>query len=178
MSYLVSINKNGRFVLCKEAYKLCEEFELLDEKEILCIALAYDYYSPYRQFPEDERIRRAKAHVYSTINSDFFDKSRIKKAVDAYKSLQFDPRREQIKAYQRKLISLNNILDLTKDSDLKSIKEVTSSSKEIRRAIAELEDEIYKEEEQDFFTDDDKKLSVLERLIKNKERYLEITKIK
>ena len=176
MSYVFTINKKGTAVLHPDSVKLCPEFAYLDPKEILCIVLATDYYSIFRQFAEDERQRRARANVYGTDNENFFQLPKIKKAVEAYKSLQFDPRREQIITYKRKLQELDGILSAVDEDDFKKIKDVISSQKELRKAIAEVEDELIKsDQDEEIETDDKSKLSFLEKLQANKQRYMEVT---
>lgn len=176
MVCLFTINKKGNAILRKEALTLCPEFAYLTEQEVLCIILAYDYYSIYRQFPEDERRRRARAHVFAADNEKFFELPKIKKAIELYKSLQYDHRRNQIIAYKRRLQHLDSLLESVGEDDLKKLKDVINSSKELRHAIKELEQELLIEEEEGVQeTESNTKLSFLEKLQSNKERYKEIT---
>ena len=162
-----------------DCVKLCPEFAYLDEKEMLCVILAYDYNSPYRQFTEDQRKPRALAHVYGPSADELFKKPKIKKAVEAYKSLQYDPNREQIIVYQRRLGNMDALLDTIDDDDLKKMKEVIATSKELRKAIKEIEHELTHEEESGVTETQDKvKLSFLEKLQSNRERYIQVTKKK
>ena len=148
----------------------------MSEKEVICIVLAYDYNSPYRQFPEDERKRRAKAHVYGTQNEKFFTQPKVAKATELYMSLQFDPRRQQIIAYRKQLQRLDLMLGAIEETDLKKLKDIITSSKELRNAITEIESEIIQEEESEIRqTEDNTKLSFLEKLVSNKQRYEEVT---
>lgn len=176
MVCLFTINKKGTAILRKEALAICPEFAYLTENELLCIILAYDYYSIYRQFPEDERRRRARAHVFAENNENFFDSPKIQKAIELYKSLQYDHRRNQIIAYKRRLQNLDVLLETIAEDDLKKLKDVISSSKELRSAIKELEHELLVEEEEGVQeTNENTKLSFLEKLQSNKDRYKEVT---
>lgn len=175
MSFLISINQKGTCVIHAECIKLMPELAYLTEKELLCIVLAYDYYSPMRQFANDEAERRARAHVYGTENANIFKQPKIVKAVELYKSLQYDEVREQIKAYRRRLDTITKIIDTIAEDDLKKLKDVIVVSKELRAEIRKLEEELNKEEEEDYNTEDESKLSLLERLQKNVARYKEIT---
>lgn len=130
----------------------------------------------YRQFPEDERKRRARAHVYGTLNEKFFSQPKIKTAIEMYRSLQFDARREQVITYNKKLQELDKMISSVGEDDLKKLKDILSTSKELRKAITEIEDEMNKEEEIEAQETEDKtKLSFLEKLISNKKRYEEVT---
>jgi len=176
MNHLFSIAKNNKVILRPECVKLCTEFSFLTEKEMLCVILAYDYWSIYRQFPEDERQRRARAHVFGNESEKIFLQPKIQRAVEAYKSLQYDPRREQIASYERKLTMLNAIIDTVTEDELKKLKDVITTSKDIRKAIEEIQVELYHEEENSVTeTDENIKLSFLEKLQNNKNRYLEVT---
>jgi len=176
---LFSINKKALLVLHPDCIKLCPEFAYLDQKEMLVVILAYDYKSPYRQFTEDQRKPKAQTQVYGPGGDNIFDKPKIKKAAELYRSLQFDPRREQIITYQKRLGNLNILLDTIEDDDLKRLKDVIAASKDLRKAIAEIELELTQEEESGLTETEDKvKLSWLEKMITNRERYLAVTKKK
>lgn len=178
MISLFSINKKGTAILRSEALKLAPEFAYLDEKEVLSIILAYDYHSIYRQFPEDERKRRAKAHVFGIKNEDLFEQEKIVSAIEQYKKLQYDIRVNQIMTLKRTLERENNKLDYLGSNSSKELKEILSNCKELRKAIAEIEDELNREDEMDAEAEKEGKLklSFLERLQTNIDKYNEVIK--
>lgn len=177
MLCLFSINKRGTIVICPEARKLSPELANLSEDEMRCLILAYDHHSIYRQFPEDERQRRARASVFGHEEQDIFKRPKIKKAIEAYKGLQYDPIRNHIVMLRMKLDNLNVVLESTSDDDLKRLKEVMAVAATYQKAIREWEAELNKEEEEGLQEDSDKvKLSFLERLQGNQEKYKEIMK--
>ncbi len=177
MACLFTINKKGSIIIHPEAMQLSPDFAYLSDKEMLSIVLAYDHYSIYRQFPEDERKRRARAHVFGHENSELFEAPKIQKAVEAYKELQYDPIRNQIVTLRRKLDNINMLLDKVDDDDLKKVKEVMAVAAEYRKNIKEWEEELNKQEEQGLQEDKDKtKLSFLEKLQSNQARYRELKK--
>ena len=177
MSYLIEINVKGNIILRPECIKLWPELAFLTPHEMLTVIKAYDYFSLYRQFPQDERERRARIDVFKSERADFFKEPKIVKAVKMYRSLQYDSRREQIILYNRKLNQVVHSLEAIDDEDHKATKELLLTAKEIRKAVAELEDELNREEEMNAAETDDKlKLSFLEKLTSNKERFLEVTK--
>lgn len=171
--YLFSINKKGTKILHPDAYKLCPELKNLEEDELLAIILAYDYYSPYRQLPLDERLRRAKAQVYKGKDTDLWERKKIKDAVDMYLSLQYDPRHESIRVYQDKIASIHEKIRETEDHGL--LINLGKLNKEFRKQLLEIEQELLMEDEKDAVQLQGKgSLSLLERLLRNQERYNEI----
>ena len=179
MSYLIEINKKGNVILRPECLKLWPEFAYLSGQEMLAVILAYDYFSAYRQYPQDERERRARIHVFKSERADIFKEPKIIKAVMMYRSLQYDSRREQIIVYNRKIANITKSLEQLDDDAHKETKDLLATSKAFQTAINELQDELNREEEiASNETDDKLKLSFLEKLTSNKERFLEVTKPK
>lgn len=176
MSYLITVDKKGKTILRPECILLCPELAYLTHNEVIAIVLGWDYYALFRQFADDERMRRARAHVFGSEQEDFWKQPKIKKAVELYRSLQFDHRRERIKVCQKTLSRLNDDLDTMGDADTKRIKDNIAAAKELRKEIRDIEEEIYKEEEVEVANlEGDMKLSLLERLQKNTDRYKEVT---
>lgn len=171
--YLISINKKGTVVLHPDAAKLEPTLSKLTEDELLLIVLAYDYYSPYRQLNEVERMRRAQAQVFRNTKKDMFKSPKIKEAVSIYMGLQYDERREQIKTYLTKISTINEAI---RDSDSPvTITNYVKINKDLRNAVNAIEEEMMMEEEKDSLTIQGKgKLSLLERWMRNKEKYKEI----
>lgn len=172
--YVFSINKKGNKILHPDAYKLCPELKKLEEDELLMIILAYDYHSPFRHLPLDERLRRAKAQVIKGKDIDVWGQKKIKEAVEMYRSLQYDPRYESIKVYQDKIASIHEKIRDTDDHAL--LINLGKLNKEFRKQLAEIEQELLIEEEKDAVQLQGKgSLSLLERAMRNQERYKEIT---
>ena len=176
---LFSLNSKGTAVLYPDCYKICPEFRFLDAQEMLCLILAYDFQSQFRQWPEDERQRRARILVFKGEREGIFKEPKIIKAVVMYRSLQYDPRREQMIVYNKRLANITKAIEDLEDDAHKETKDLLTTSDLLRKAISNLEMELNKEEELgESETDDGLKLSFLERLTSNKERFLEVTKIK
>lgn len=175
MSYLFYIDKQAKKVLHPHAIKLCPELGVLSEQETLCIIMAYDYHSPYNQFPEEERQRKAEAYVWGTsAPAKLWEKEKMKLAADAYKSLQWNPKIELIRVYQKKIEDLNDDLSRTlKDT---TITEVVKTTKELRKYIQELEDEVISDEIEESHLTGNKELSWLEKMQANKEYYERVVK--
>lgn len=138
MSLLFYIDpKNDGLVLRPDCYKLHPELSPLNEKELLLIILTYDYHSPYRQFPEPERKRKAVFHVYGENMMEKYDEPTIRNAIEAYKSLQFIPEIYQVEIYQKKIAALNE--QLISDDNITSTKKALETIKLFEDAIRDLE---------------------------------------
>ena len=169
-SLLFDINKKGNQVLRPEAVKLCPELAFLKEEEVLFIILAYDYGSPYNQFPEEDRVRKAIYHVYGADTKPALEKKIIKDGVIAYMALQYDPRREQIKMYQRKKALVNKELEDTTNAT--TIKGQMKTIKDLQEAIAEIQKEVKADtERQQAKIRGGETKSWLEEMHSNKEEY-------
>jgi hypothetical protein len=138
MSLLFYIDpKNNSTILRPDCLKLKPELSVLDEKEMMLIILTFDYHSPYRQFPEPERKRKAMIHVYGENVSEKFDETTIKIAIEAYKALQWIPELEQVKVYQRKIDRLNQQLE--GDDNYTADKKILETIRLFEEAIRDLE---------------------------------------
>jgi len=89
MSYLFLIDERKKTVLHPFAIKLCPELAVLTEKEILFLIFAFDYDSPFKQFPERQRLSKAIIHVYGDNVPELLDEEKrpkkIKLAIEAIK---------------------------------------------------------------------------------------------
>ena len=138
MSLLFYIDpKNDGIVLRPDCYKLHPELAPLDEKELLLIVLTYDYHSPYRQFPEPDRKRKAVLHVYGENELEKYDEPTVRNAIEAYKSLQFIPELHQVEVYQKKIALLNE--QLIQDDNIASTKKALETIRMFEDAVRDLE---------------------------------------
>ena len=173
MAYLFSTNKKGTVLFHEDAMNLCPEFAILDDKEKLALVLITDYDSPYNQLPEIERKHKACSQVFNHNKIDIFERSSFKHAVDLYKSLQYNPKRELIKTYNDKLQSLSN--DLINASSPIAIKNILDSQDKIRKVLFDLQQELMDNQEAKYTLKGGGKLSFLEELMQNKEAYERVT---
>lgn len=176
MSYLIQINEKLKSVIHPDAVKLFPGFNVLSADEILFIVLVYDYCSPYAAFTEDERLRRASLHVWSDNNVDLIQKQKIKNAIEAYKGLQYNPKIELSKAYQRKIDQLTaGLEDLTAPDQ---IKKTLDSINLLRASVRELEQEVLAVYEEEGKMVGGGERSFLENMHKNRELYKKVTQKK
>ena len=174
--YLFSINKKGTILINPEAVKLCPELSVLDEKEVRFLILSYDYESPFNQQPEVERLHRAKNMVYDNEPGLNTKDRKWLNAVEAYKSLQYNAKREMMRVYEKKLTVLSAEL-ATEDSTTK-IKSILESQKLIRTAIKELMEDLVETEEKRVTIRGGGQLSFIEQMMSNIQEYKRITRPK
>jgi uncharacterized protein YutE (UPF0331/DUF86 family) len=139
MSYLFYIDDKNNCVIHPDCVKLCPSLSVLDEKEVLLIVLIYDYHSIFRQWAEQERVRKAMVHVYGEIVHGLLEEPKMKAAIEDYKSLQYDPREEQVARLRNKVSKMYDKLDL---DDAPSASKATLQTIEIlNEQIKNLENE-------------------------------------
>jgi len=172
MSYLISINEKANTILHPDAVKLFPGFNVLSQEEILFIVLAYDYCSPYSGFVEADRIRRSSMHVWTDdTGSLILPKQKIKNAVEAYKGLQYNPKIELAKAYQRKIEELTGDIEGVGGAD---IKKTLDSINLLRKSIRELEQEVLAVYEEEGKMVGGGERSFLENMHKNRDLYKKV----
>lgn len=167
-------NKNST-ILYSDAYKICPELKVLSEKELLYIILSVDYDSPSHQFPEEERMRRAKRQVYGEIEESPENTPKIKKAIEFYKSLQYDPRRETIIKYRSKIESLGHMI--LSATTAKEISDLDNAIEKLMDRCKKIQNEIDSDDAlESVQLKGGGKLSFLEKWQKNRVSYLEAEK--
>lgn len=159
-------------VLHPEVIKLCESFRALNDKEILYIVLAYDYNSIYRQFPEHERHRKAMWTAFNENESELIKSHRILTAADDYVSLQYNPKIEVARSYQKKIDKYLSEID--GDDSPSSVKKKMDVIKELRANIKELESEVEASTIKKAAVKGKQELSYLEELMSNRKNYLAV----
>lgn len=164
------VDKSYNVILNQEAANLVPELTGLTEKELLYVILVMDYHDgPYRKKPFEERRSLAirKAFGEKTVN---LETKRIKDAMDAYKSLVFDIRRETLdvlkeraRLYQKEL--LNPAIEF------KRMKEIDQSIQYIEERIDKLETSLERDDLKEMELKGQKKLSYIEIWQKRQQEY-------
>jgi len=177
MSYLFYADIKNNIVLHPDVVKLSPELGLLTDKEILFIILCYDYNSIYRQFPERQRVSKAIWHVWQDNMPNILDEEKrphkLKKGIEAYKSLQYNRNIELVEMYNRKIDDLLKILE--KDESTTGIKNNMDSIDRFRKALRAIEEEVVEEKLMDGELKGNVKLSWLEKLQSNQKMYFAVT---
>lgn len=169
MPLLFKLNAQNNAVIHPEAVKLCPELKKLTKEEVLYIILTYDYHSPFKQFELSERKRLARNRVYKTLSKDPESKKVVQNGIDAYRSLQYDPIRETLESYRRKVTALR--LQLDNAETLHVTKNITQTISLLNREIKEMETEV-EENEQMAEIKGGGELSLIELFQKNRNTWL------
>lgn len=177
MSYLFYADIKNNIVLHPDVVKLEPQLALLTNQEVLFIILAFDYNSIYRQFPERQRVSKAIWHVWQDNIPNILDEEkrpkRLKTAIEAYKSLQYNRNVELVEMYNKKIDALLRILE--EDNSSNGIKNTMDSIDKFRKAIRLIESEIVEEKLIDGELKGNVKLSWLEKMQSNQKMYFAIT---
>jgi hypothetical protein len=177
MSYLFFCDTKNNILLHPDVVKLSPELGLLTDKEVLFVVLAYDYNSIYRQFPERQRVSKAIWHIYQDNVPNLLDEEKrpqkIKKAIEAYKSLQFNRNIELVEMYNKKIDNL--LLILENDNSTSGIKNAMDSIDKFRKAIRDIEGEIVEDKLIEGELKGNIKRSWLEKLQSNQKMYFAVT---
>lgn len=169
MSLLFYVDSQKGVILHPEVVKLCESFTALNEKEILYIILAYDYNSIYRQFPEHDRKRKAMWHAFNENETELIESGRILTAATDYISLQYNPKIEVARAYQKKIDRY--LAEIESDDSPASVKKKMDVIKELRANVQELEREVDAATLKRGQVKGKMQLSYLEELMSNRKNY-------
>jgi hypothetical protein len=108
-------------------------------------------------------------HVYNDNNPKLMQRDVIKNAIEAYKSLQYNPKIELAAKYQKKIDSL--LEKLESDDNPTSNKNTLVVINDLRKSILSLEAEIAEEVEQEGVIKGGKSLSWLEKIQRNQKYY-------
>lgn len=173
MSLLFHVDLNNRAILHPEVIKLCPALSVLTEKELLYIILAYDYNSPYRQFPDHDRKRQAMWHAFEENESDLIESEHILTCAEHYISLQYSPKIETAKVYQKSIDRYQDRL-LAEDDPAKA-KKIGDAIDDFTRRIKALHNDYDKDMQKRGVVKGKMELSYIESLMSNMKNYEAIT---
>lgn len=171
--FLVKLDVNNQTVLNPEVARLEPTLAKLSEDELRAIVLAFDYESIYKLLPESERMLRAHVDVFKSKRKNFWTEDKILAAVEVYKSCQYDERKESFQIYQAK-IGANNLMIQESDSPA-SIKNYIAINGYLTDELARIEKELIMDHNR-LEIRGREGLSFLENIMRNKEKYAEITR--
>ncbi len=173
MSYLFYIDESATdkklAILHPEVVKLCPSLSVLSSDELLYVVLYTDYHSPYKQFPDHERKRRAMQHAFDDNEYDLIESERIKIAIHDYTSLQYSPKVEAARQFQRKIDSL--LLVLQEDTSASNIEKTVKAIDLLRKNIQVYEREYDEEVQKKGVLKGKMTLSLLEDMMSNKKHF-------
>jgi hypothetical protein len=166
-------DKEGKVILHPDAYKVCPEFKVLNEKDMLYVILFTDYYSHFAQFPEMERKKKARGWVYGMKAEDPQKRPEIREAIELYNDLQFDEDRHLYRVYQNKMRNLQLLYQNETDPDRSD--KYLKAIENLKKSMADLHRQISSNTRVEYVLKGDKKMSFLEKLRKKK-KYAEMIK--
>lgn len=172
MPGIFRLNNDNTLVLTPEAKELCENLSLVDYKTFLYIVLAYDTMdSPYRRMPLADRRRIARNRVFGPDKNENFDEEDplINLAVKEMSSIVYDENQIERDVLLKKLSQLNNQLIA---AEVTGIKGYLDAINLIEERIGILDGKIDMEEEK-IYLRGNKRLSLVEKFIQNRERYFD-----
>ena len=169
MSLLFLVNKDQTAVLHPEVIKLCPLLGTLSEKEQLYVILFADYNSPYKQYPEHERRRKAMWQAFQENETDLVLSATIAAAVNDYISLQYNPKIETARVYQQKVDELQQALTI--ESSWTNMKKIGDAIDDLNKRIGILQKDYELEMQKTGVIKGNMTQSFLEKLQANKKLY-------
>jgi hypothetical protein len=155
------VDKNFKVILNPEAAKLVPELAVLSEDMLLYVILVADYCDgPYRKKPEQERRSLAIKRVFGETNVNV-DTKQILSAIDSYKGLVFDIRRETLDVYKEK-VCIYHKEALSPNLEIKRMKDLDSGIQFLEERIEKMETSLEADEINEMELKGQKKLSYIE----------------
>lgn len=172
MSMLFYVDDLQNILLHPEIVKLCPSLATLTEKEVVYIVKAYDYEGPYKQFPENDRRRKAMFDAFGENEHDLINSQRILDAAQDYVSLQYSTKIETCKIYQQKIDKYQQ--QLLVDENPSSTKKICDAIDDLTKRIAVLRGDYDKEIQRNGVIKGKMDLSRLEKCMANRNHWLSI----
>lgn len=110
---LIDIGKDGNVFLQDHSIALMPKMwdvykdKHLGSKMVRWIVMVYDYKSPYRRLPEQERIAKANLILLGSKSSSKITSEKVIAAIDEYQKLQYDPLIDQYNAMGEQMFKMN-----------------------------------------------------------------------
>jgi len=165
------IDRNNKVMLNPEAAKLVPELTSLTIDQLWYVILVADYVDgPFRRKPVDERRIMASRKVFG--KDKINETEKIKIALEGYKSLVFDIRRETLDALKTKVLKLHK--DLLRDETTSTvIQNIDKSISFLESRIASIERDLDIEEQESIELKANRKLSMIEIWQRNQRKQAE-----
>lgn len=169
------VDHNFEIIINPDAVKLVPELTGLNDQELMYVILVADYVDgPYRKKPFEERCLMARKRVYGK-DAAVKDSDNVRIALEVYKALVFDIRRETIDIYHRKIQVLQKET-LQADTTFSRMKEIDSTISFMQDRISSINHELDIEEGEEIELRGKKKLSYIEIWQRNQKNYREYKK--
>lgn len=140
MSELIMLHPQKGTVLHPEAIKLTVFLKKLKARDLMFVHLAYDYNSILKQFPLREKIRRAKITAYGSPDHDVDSDKVIAGAIEEYRGLQYDSKREIVETIKNKIATFNALL--LAENEPKKAREIAEAIEDFEERLTRTQREI------------------------------------
>lgn len=165
------VDDKFKVILNPDAVKLVPELSQLTEQELLYVILAVDYSdSPFRMKPLEERKILAARRAFKAEYSEAFESEKFITAMNAYKGLIFDMRRETLDMYKRKVMILQKEL-FREDLSNKQMMEIDKSINFLEDRIQNISSALDQAEKDNLQIKGQRQLSWLEKWQRNQKEY-------
>ena len=166
------VDRNYKVVANPEAIKLVPELRSLTMEQFWYVVLVVDYVDgPFRRRPIEERKILAARKIFGK-DKKLKESEKVLNAMEAYKGLVFDIRRETLDALKSKVMKLHKEL-LRPDVTPNSIQNIDKSINFLEKRILSIERDLELEEEESIEIKAGRKLSMLEKWQRNQKQYEE-----
>jgi hypothetical protein len=140
------VKDDSSVIIDKNAVLLIPEITKISDKEIKYICLVYDWFdSPLRKMPLIMRKEMSKRRIWGNITRNVEKSEDMIKAIEAYKSICYEPARESVDAIRSKIHDLNKKITAP-DLNHKDAKEHLTLLEFFEQKVLTLEEGIKREE--------------------------------
>lgn len=166
------IDRNHKVIANPDAVKLVPELRSLTMEQFWYVVLVTDYVDgPFRRKPIEERRILAARKIFGK-DKRMKESEKVLNAMEAYKGLIFDIRRETLDALKSKVMKLHKEL-LRPDISPSQIQNIDKSINFLEKRIISIERDLDLEEEESIEIKAGRKLSMLEKWQRNQKQYEE-----
>ena len=164
------ISKDYKVIANPEAAKLVPELQSLSSDQLWYVVLVVDYVDgPFRRKPLEERKLLAARKIFKK-DKVMKESEKVLNAMEAYKGLVFDIRRETLDALKSKVMKLHKEL-LRDDITPTAIQNIDKSISFLEKRITSIERDLDLEEEETLDLKAGRRLSMLEKWQRNQKKF-------
>ena len=152
---LIDVGKDGNVLLTDNSIALMPKMwsvyknKHMGSKMVRWIVSVYDYKSPYRRLPLDEREVRVNSAIYDKKTNPHATKQVVLDAIDEYVKLQYDPLIDQYNAMCEQAFKMTKVYrDIEPDKDnLEDLNKLQEQMQKAATSRDKVKDLINKDEE-------------------------------
>jgi len=146
---LINISKDGNVFLQDNSIALMPKMWIVYKDKhmgsnmVKWIVSVYDYKSPYRRLPLDERKTRVSQLIFEKLKNTKEDTKKVSEAIEEYEKLQYDPLIDQYNTMGEQIYKMNKVyknMTPTEDNleDMNKIQEQMGKAAVARDKIKDL----------------------------------------